>query len=172
MEELKLISNPEIAKATSEILEKAPKKFWILPASLSGKYHPEDERKEGGLIKHTKKVIKIASYLCNIYEINSINKDLIIAACIIHDILKYGDDSIDTYSDIGKTAFKKHGAALIDFAKQFQPDGWHQKILEIASRHNGKWELQPRNDLEMIVHIADYLASRTDIEVKLNEINS
>ena len=69
---------------------KNPKEFWSMPASTSGKHHPSYALGKGGLIRHTKAAIKIADSLLSLEMYNHLDKNLIIAALMVHDSVKPG----------------------------------------------------------------------------------
>lgn len=62
------------------------------PASSTGKYHPASDSGDGGLIRHTKTVVKYATSLLEMEREGSAvleHKDEIVAAAILHDIAKF-----------------------------------------------------------------------------------
>lgn len=66
-----------------------------MPASTSGRFHPEFSLGEGGLVRHTKAAVRIAIELFrdsvfNTFEFMEHEQDLIIMALILHDGLKQG----------------------------------------------------------------------------------
>ena len=71
-----------------------PDHFFEVPASSTGKYHPEFSLGDGGLLRHTKAAAKIAYEFYNDEPITGIfnqnEKDLMIFALILHDGLKSG----------------------------------------------------------------------------------
>ena len=71
-----------------------PEYFFEVPASSTGKYHPEFSQGDGGLVRHTKVAVRIANELLNNNTVGSKftekDKDLIIMALILHDGVKSG----------------------------------------------------------------------------------
>lgn len=57
--EIGTIKNKNIKKFAKLLIENADDWFFKLPASTSGKYHPEYANVAGGLLLHTKAVILI-----------------------------------------------------------------------------------------------------------------
>ena len=89
--ELNYIDDNVLRKFIVYCLENAPDYFYTVPASSSGKYHPTQDLGEGGLIRHTKAVVQVAMDLIRSeqFKIEGIDeKDDIISACILHDIIK------------------------------------------------------------------------------------
>ena len=58
-----MICDPEVKRLVRIVLDKAPENFWTIAASSTGKYHPEYAAGEGGLIRHTKAVVRIADHI-------------------------------------------------------------------------------------------------------------
>ena len=92
--EISYIKDTNIRKDLRKLISLLPDYFFEIPASSTGKYHPEFSLGEGGLVRHTKATVRIAYELLN----NSItgmgysdrDKDLIIMAIILHDGFKRG----------------------------------------------------------------------------------
>ena len=75
------------------LVSNLPDYFFNIPASSSGKYHPDFARSEHGLVKHTKVAVRIAKELLDNPGLNDFNdneKDIIIMALILHDGFKSG----------------------------------------------------------------------------------
>ncbi|KOC40970.1 hypothetical protein ADU86_13680, partial [Clostridium botulinum] len=91
--EINSINDPNIKQFTIKALESLPDYFWEVPASSTGKYHPQYALGEGGLVRHTKGAVKIALELFNnhtVQDFTSIQKDIIISALLLHDGCKSG----------------------------------------------------------------------------------
>lgn len=58
--ELSKIKDENIKKSTEYILNLLPDYFYTMPASTSGKYHPEFSLGEKGLVRHVKVASRIA----------------------------------------------------------------------------------------------------------------
>lgn len=168
-----LILDPVIRQLTLEMLDKAPKKFWVDPSSVSGFYHAVDERGPGGLELHSARVACMGLHAADMVGLPPKAVDLVLAACVVHDIVKYGDDSVPTLGADGKAAFKRHGSAVIDWMRQnFGGNQLAMAIAKIACTHNGRWSEQgyrPRTKLQKIVHMADFFASRTNVSVDISK---
>lgn len=179
--ELNLIKNNSIRKFAEFILNKLPGYFWIVPASGSGKYHPEYTLGEGGLVRHVKATVKIANELfrnetiCN-GEFDQQTKDMIITALILHDGCKNGFD------DISDRMRPEHPILICKFIDQYRNDINNISETEIDSikslilTHMGQWNTdregkeilpKPCMEIQKFVHLCDYLASRKCIEIKL-----
>jgi HD superfamily phosphohydrolase YqeK len=158
--ELDMIKNPETRNIVESTLEFAPDYFWTCSASSTGLYHPKNELGNRGTVIHTHKVVKIAVDLCYAFDLDQNKVDIIIAASLLHDICKFG------YPENNKILVSGHGnlvAHVMKMAKQKSPD-----IMRIISTHMGRWDTPfepPTELLPMIMHLADYIASREYINI-------
>src|SRR3990167_5199297 len=88
--EIRLLESEKVKLFVLRCLEHAPNYFWTIPSSSSGQNHPADENTEGGLVLHTKRVVDIANHLCEALYIRYIERDCVLAAAILHDLVKRG----------------------------------------------------------------------------------
>lgn len=171
--ELKYIRNDKIRKFTEAMINKLPDYFFEIPASSTGKYHPQYATGEGGLVKHTKAAVRIAVELFTITpNYTSDEKDCIISALILHDGFKCG---------IEKTQYTKHEHPLImgnfiresNELKEILDIEIIEKIASGIESHMGQWVKvkwsptvlkTPQTKLENFIHWCDYLASRRCLE--------
>jgi hypothetical protein len=175
--ELAYIKSDDTRAFVSHCLSKAPSYFWEVPASSSGKYHPEYALGNGGLVRHTKAADKIAKELLGLEQYSNIVKylDEIIGALILHDVLKQG------YS-AGHTVFEHPILSSrfvweIHYSYLGNVDGYVVAgMCSLIESHMGQWNTnehtkiklrKPKDPVEKFVHLCDYLASRKFIEVKL-----
>jgi HD superfamily phosphohydrolase YqeK len=169
--ELDLIFDLTIKEFTRLCLLGAPDYFFVdCPASSTGKYHPLNELGSDGTIIHTKKVVTIAYELCRGLGCEN-NRDEIISACIIHDLVKQG------WKQTGHT-HKMHplfGAQLIERVQKetnMLGDGSYEIIKNCVKHHYGIWshssykkKLDDYTAEELTVYLADYIASKRCLEV-------
>lgn len=170
----KFIVNPIIKKFVDDFLdEHMPEYFAHIPASSSGKFHPSYALGEGGLCRH---VIAATRFIIHItaleyLQIDSLMRDKMIAATILHDSYKQG------LSDVGcDYTTKDHPRAAAHEIEKYasdvnalDPD--RPSIARLVSTHMGQWtpKSKPGNRYEFLVHLADYLASRKDISIDFGE---
>lgn len=175
--ELNYIKNERIKDNAVRIIDCLPDYFFEIPASSSGRYHPDYALGEGGLVRHTKAAVKIANELINNNKtigdsFNDDEKDLIIVALLIHDGLKLGLEKNDY------TLFE-HPLLIADYVLKINDlnftDAEVKKIIGMLKSHMGQWNKNkegnevlpiPKNNLEKFVHLCDFLASRKFIEIK------
>ena len=168
--ELSLIVDEELRmQVKSYMEERVPDHFWTDGASSSGKFHPKFAQGIGGLVRHTKAVVMFAEELLRMSSYAYMKdeyKDFVIAACIVHDTMKYGLGEYD------KSEYKNHARnAAAAFEAWCREDGYHPHflLLNAISAHMGQWsterEDRPFTSVDRCVHMADYMASRSFIDI-------
>ena len=180
--ELDRFENEKVRKSTEIVLNMLPDYFYSVPASSTGKYHPDFSLGEGGLVRHIKVAMKILEELFKdesfgIYD--SYTKDLIRMALMLHDGLKYG-------LDYTPHAFKEHPVMMSDFIidnkdKLLIDSDDAKFVADLIVTHMGPWNKdkdgnvimpKPITNEELLVHLCDYIASRNFLNVSFdnNEI--
>lgn len=169
--ELNYIKDEFIKEFTKDMLTNLPEYFFEIPASSTGKYHPSYALGEGGLVRHTKAAVGIAIELSNIYEFQGNEFDCCISALLLHDGCKNGING-----KAGDWTVFKHPLEMVNLIEDVYKEQTSEMklICDLISTHMGKWtynsytkqeELRkPETDLEMFVHLCDYLASRKCLE--------
>ena len=179
--ELNLIADPFIKEITVKILNDIPKCFWTEPASSSGKYHPAYALGDGGLVRHTKAAVGIAQQLFTLEMFRPLfaQKDIVIAALLLHDGLKHGWAP-------SKHTVVEHPVLMCDYIReQILPTMTEDQMNQLGAlslcvlTHMGQWntrynstkELMPKptSKLQNFVHLCDYLASRKVLEFNFGE---
>jgi hypothetical protein len=172
--ELSLIKSESLRCAVYDYMndpDYVPDYFWTDGASSSGKFHPKMSQGVGGLVRHTKAVVMFAEELLRMSSYAYMKeefKDFVIAACIIHDTVKYGFDK-----EIDKSEYANHASnAAQSFAEfcfnntNYEP---HYLLLQAVRSHMGQWsterEDRPFTSVDRCVHMADYMASRSFIDI-------
>lgn len=175
-EELYLIDKENLKDLVQKCLDRAPEYFYTMPASTTGKYHPEYSLGEGGLVRHTKAAVKIAKSLLDLemYAPLAKSKDQIIAALILHDSVKKGFDG----SQWTTVQHPLDAASLLcDVAKQenYSDEEEISFIASMIRSHMGQWNTdkngnailpKPETKEQKFVHQCDYLASRKFITIE------
>ena len=169
--EINLIVNEDLRMAVKSYMdEETPDYFWTDGASSSGKYHPQFSQGEGGLVRHTKAVVMFAEELLRMSSYAYMReeyKDYVIAACILHDTAKYGINEYD------KKEYKNHATnaakAIAAYAEQVMDYKPSEVLLNAIASHMGQWstekEDRPFTNIDRCVHMADYMASRSFIDI-------
>lgn len=158
-----------------------PDYFFEIPASSTGKYHPEFASTEHGLVKHTKVAVRIAYELLNNPGLNNFTdseKDIIIMAIILHDGFKSGKVK-EKY-----TRFD-HPLIAASYVKENKDklslsDKEVELLARVISSHMGIWNKdfndnvvlpKPNDKYERFVHMCDYLSSKKFINVNFDGID-
>lgn len=170
---VEIIKNKEVKDFVLDFLDKkVPDYFARVAASATGKYHPEYALGYGGLIRHSLAVTAVAASIVNLeyLQFNRMDKDLIIAACILHDSFKQGltesGNTIRTHPNVAAREIAKHG-------KETGHEHIANIIAALVLAHMGEWGNQkPGNKGQFIVHLADFIASRKFIDIDWNDLVS
>ena len=170
-DEIDKICDEKLRTAALDALEDVPNYFWKVPASSSGKYHPKCDLGDGGLVRHSIMVSRVAVDLLTaeiFLRDTDYNRDLVRITALFHDIMKQGT------GNTGHTVFN-HPILASDFLKEYLEDADVDKcsiemICSGLSTHMGKWTTSscmpdivldaPKTDFEKLIHTADYVASR------------
>jgi len=180
-EAIATLENEDMKHLTEELIKIIPPYFFEVPASSTGKYHPAYALGNGGLYRHTMAVVKFLNYFfeidCFKNRWDSRGRDKMRIAAIMHDTFKSG-----TQKEYEFSKYTKHEHPLIASrhiiekmtGRGIVPDEEIKEIAEIVSSHMGQWRTSPRSNVvlpepkgksQIMLHLADYLASRKDIEV-------
>lgn len=160
------IRDDDLQDQIVEVVQDFPAYFWTAPAS--SKHHPVEHRARHGLWLHTKRVCttfeRVAPSMVNQGFMEWGDVDHGRAACILHDMFKYGEPptSVDGTTKDHDVAAAEHLAFETDL---------HEDIVGAVEAHNGPWYRgsSPRTHLEQMVHIADMMASDENIRVAVKE---
>ena len=173
--ELSYILNPKIKEFTEKTLNTLPEYFFSIPASSSGKYHPNYALGEGGLVKHTQAAVRIAveMFRLDIFKYTDDDKDIIISSLILHDGYKSGlNNETHTVTDHPLIVAK-----MIRSNKEINScinEDVLDMIIGNIESHMGQWCFDyktkkkimptPKSKIQHFVHWCDYLASRKCLE--------
>lgn len=186
IEEINLINDQGIRLFVRAVLLATDDEFWDCPSGALNTGHPPDEHKENGNILHTKRVVRTAILMADSQERTALERDIIIAACLLHDVTKVnrmpdGSVHIDVMHpytvDLLVRELKKReettdtvqGSTTIfcDEVVMFQ-------ILKAIRCHLGPWspipETFPTVTIEWIVHLADNIATNLHTIIDGGEI--
>lgn len=157
-----------------------PDYFFEVPASSTGKYHPEFSLGNGGLLRHSKFAAKLAYEMYNDESItgtfNQDEKDLMIFSLLLHDGLKSGLEKEEyTRFDhpILMANYIRDNSDKLTLTK-----GEIEFIATCIETHMGPWTTdyngneilqKPTNKYQKFVHMCDFLASRKFINTKYKD---
>jgi HD superfamily phosphohydrolase YqeK len=186
LDEINLIKDDAIRDFVRSVLLKS-NIFWLIPSSFSNKYHPSDEHDNGGNVIHTKRVTRIANTIVDSYSLTGEEKDIILAACLIHDLTKgimsedsssFNYDPMHPYT-VGEFVIQ---CQLIDKSQGndsvssslFIAEETLQTILRLVRCHLGPWspvpETYPITYMDYIVHLADNIATNLQTYIEDSEL--
>lgn len=178
---LDTIENKDMREFAEELIKDIPDYFWHVPASSTGKYHPAYALGDGGLVRHTISLCKLLNFTFEIECMGcgwtSREKDMMRIAGLMHDTRKSG--SQEDYEKNKYTKFEHPllaASAIRDYlGSNIIPDTEIEIIATAIESHMGQWNVsdrskitlpKPSNKYQKIIHWADYLASRKDIEMR------
>lgn len=176
------IENKDIRYFAEQCIETIPNYFWEVGASSTGKYHPSYSLGEMGLARHTCALVRILNHILNVDcfggKFSSREKDLMRVAGLMHDTRKSGDDESYAKNKYTKFDHPLLAANEIRTLIGFIPNEEVELVASTIESHMGQWNTDkrsstvlplPENKYQKMVHLADYLASRKDLEVLFSE---
>lgn len=176
--EINYLNGEDFKEFVIKAITLLPDYFFEVPASSSGRFHSALESGFGGLVYHTKAVAKIANYLVNLQQyktkLSDTERDCVITSSLLHDCLKHNWDN--------KTGYSVHEHPILagEFVKTDEKlNGILSEEIRITigdaiSSHSGEWTTNkksktilpsPQNLVQELVHLSDYIASRSDIHI-------
>lgn len=178
--ELSYIKNEKYVDCAKKMIELLPDYFFEVPASSTGKYHPEFAQGEGGLVRHTKVAVRICYELSNNNSIGhsfkSDEKDLMLIALIMHDGAKSGIPK-EKYTRVD------HPLIISNLIRDNKnniglSDGEIDFVCSVIESHMGEWNTDfngnevlplPKNKYQRFVHMCDFLASKKFINISFSD---
>lgn len=177
LDHINLIQNGDLKSFVRCVLCNVPAVFWTMPVHLEPDIHPLDEYKEGGLVLHTKRVVRAAMLLTEIQYRPQEELDLMIAAALLHDIMK-ADSNVPNYlHSIAVDRFIETLSVTDELDSEYQTrsntlsfivNSPEQLIMlmRIIRAHEGTEspcpELIPVTSLEQILNAANQVARNID----------
>ena len=178
--EINYVKDANRRKDLKTLIGLLPDYFFEVPASSTGKYHPEFALGDGGLVRHTKVAVRMAVELlgnnCVGMKFGDVDKDLIIMALVLHDGIKSGiEKSKYTKFDhpllVSKLIMENKNKLSLDIDDL-------RKLCSMIESHMGEWNVDPYTKEEVLpkprtaeqrfVHMCDFLASRKFLDVKFD----
>ena len=179
---LDTFENEDIKNFAKECIETIPDYFWNVGASSTGKYHPQYALGDLGLARHTCALVRFLNHMLNIdcykNDFSSRERDLLRVAGIMHDSRKSGNDEDYLKNKYTKFDHPLLAATEIRTIVGFIPDEELEYVARAIESHMGQWSTDkrskvvlptPETEAQKLLHLADYLASRKDIDVSFSE---
>jgi uncharacterized protein (DUF3820 family) len=183
---LATIANEDIREFARVLVDGLPDYIWHVGASSTGKYHPAYSLGDGGLMRHQIAVVRFLNFFFDLEQykskLTSREMDLIRVAGLVHDGRKSGEQADYEHSKF--TRFE-HPILMANVVRSY--DGQYLKHYEIEcianciESHMGQWNTdkksglvldKPVNDHQQLVHLADYLASRKDLTMAFDNVET
>lgn len=179
---LSTFENEDIKEFAKECIKVIPNYFWNVGASSTGKYHPQYALGDLGLARHTCALVRFLNHILSIdcykNDFTSRERDLIRVAGIMHDSMKSGNDEDYLASKYTKFDHPILAAQEVRKIVGVIPENELELIAHTIESHMGQWNKDkrsscvlplPENKYQKLLHLADYLASRKDIEVLFDD---
>lgn len=176
LEEIDIIADPTIKSFVRSVLIKADA-FWHASSTIIEMAHPPDEYGDGGLVLHTKRVVRTAILIANTFDCQPVEFDILVAAALLHDVTKpvWKDDeknsilhdamhpyTVDSFVEWALQSDQLKSEIDINNTLNLTEDVLNQ-ILRLIRCSHGVWspipETLPITQLERALHIADLIAS-------------
>lgn len=183
---LSTIVNEDIREFAQVLVDGLPNYIWEVGASSTGKYHPAYSLGVGGLMRHQIAVVRFLNYFFELEQYNtkftSREMDLMRVAGLVHDGRKSGEQS-----DYDKSKFTKfdHPIQMANIIRSYDGQYLEHDELEFIAHciesHMGQWSTdrkssvvlpKPLDVYQHFVHLADYLASRKDLTMAFDNIET
>lgn len=183
---LNTIVNDDIREFAKVLVDGLPDYIWHVGASSTGKYHPAYSLGEGGLMRHQIAVVRFLNHFFTLEQYNtkftSREIDLIRVAGLTHDGLKSGSQL-----DYDKSKYTKFDHPIRMANEILSYDGKYlnhdelEFIAHCVESHMGQWSTdkqsttvlpKPKDEAQYLVHLADYLASRKDLTMAFDNVET
>ena len=181
------IQDENVKKFMEQCIETIPEYWYTVPASSTGKYHPNYALGNGGLMRHTIALLRFFNRLVRntMYGSPFTNRemDLLRVACLMHDSRKSGSDedfAISKYTKFDHPILAANVVRSIE--TEYITVEEKELIANAIESHMGQWNVDtygkskvelplPTNKYQKIVHLVDYLAAQKGIEVMFDGFN-
>jgi hypothetical protein len=169
--ELKWIKDKNIRRFAIEMISILPDYFFIVPASSTGKYHPEYSLGEGGLVRHTKSAVLFAKTLLDLemfdeqwngdsdipwtVKFTDEEKDIILTSLLLHDGVKHGVNGgrygVASHPiDMVKVIKSNERICKIIMGESGEEDELLETICDCIASHTGEWNTDYKTKQEIL----------------------
>ena len=181
--EINLIHSTKIRTAVKYCIAEREEALKDLPASISGRYHPPEERGPGGMVIHLARLCRIIEDLWVHLDLVSEEHDLLIATALLHDISNVDISKRTEYGTVVRDheLYSQFHAELgfATAAKYFVAQGYQLEdpfmlqLQGIIGSHMGVWmkdAKKPTRKLEIIFSLLDFIDTRPYVHVELEGV--
>ena len=178
------VQDENVKKFMEQCIETIPEYWYTVPASSTGKYHPNYALGNGGLMRHTIALLRFFDRLVRntMYGSAFTNRemDLLRVACLMHDSRKSGSDEDFAVSKYTKFDHPILAANVVrSIETEYITDEEKEMVANAIESHMGQWNIDPYNKCKVelplptnkyqkIVHLVDYLAAQKGVEVQFD----
>ena len=181
----------ELREYCRDMIEKSPNYIWSIPSSTSYKYHNKTQCQPGGQLYHILMACEIMNYILGLKYIKEKwdkpkQRDCFRTGICLHDMLKCG---LNEHEPLFTQ--HEHPVWCSDWIEKTEVehdiDNKLKKYIgRLVASHSGEWVSSNRtsiilpeveNDEQFLIHLCDYLGSRSNIDMiydeeTINAINS
>lgn len=163
-----------------DMIEKIPDYIFTIPSSTSLKYHNKTQCQPHGQIFHILMFGEIMNYTLGLEYMQNkttpIQRDCLRCAPIFHDAIKCGYDG-------SKHTVHEHPLYAANWVRTTSVEhnidqSYKEYIARLCERHSGQWTEskkskltlpKPTTDDQFLVHLCDYLASRSNLDMTYSD---
>lgn len=179
------VQNEDVKNFMEQCVEVIPNYWYEVPASSTGKYHPEYSQGNGGLMRHTIALLRFFDRFARnstfTGEFTTKELDLLRVACLMHDSMKSGDD--ERFKKNKYTCFE-HPILAANLVRSIETehisDDEKEFIANAIEPHMGQWNTDPygksnislplpTTPAQKIIHLVDYLAAQKGVELDFDK---
>ncbi len=181
--EIDLISDERLREAACKCIDDREELLKIYPGSLGGRYHPPDERRSGGLIRHIRRVAHLVHESSPHFGLTQLEHDILVYCALTHDISNVDISKVEDGEIIRDQ--KKYLAWHSNMSSQIASlyltheitntldvlDDIVLTVQGIIQSHMGAWypnSRQPNSQLEIIFSLVDFIASRSNVIIEVD----
>lgn len=176
---LETFETDEMRDYCRDMIEEAPNYLWQIPSSTSYKYHNKTQCQPGGQLYHILMACEIMNYILSLeYVKNKWDKpkqrDCFRASICLHDAAKCGFSEAEPLFTV-----HEHPVWCAEWIERTKvehdiDDKVKKYIGRLVASHSGEWISsrrsntilpKPENDEQFLIHLCDYLASRSNIDM-------
>lgn len=182
------VQDENVKKFMEQCIDTIPEYWYKVPASSTGKYHPNYALGDGGLMRHTIALLRFFERLIrnDMYGKPFTKKelDLLRVACLMHDSRKSGSDE-----DFAKSKYTHFDHPILaaevvrSIKTEYITDDEKEIIANAIESHMGQWNTDasgrckvvlptPKNKYQKIVHLVDYIAAMKGCEIMFDGFSS
>ena len=170
----------EIRNYCTDMIKEIPDYIFTIPSSTSFKYHNKTQCQPHGQIFHILMCAEVMNYVLGLEDVkektNERQRDCLRCTPIFHDAIKCGlNGSQYTVHEHPMLA----GEWVRNTSVEHDVDaGTKAYIARLCESHSGEWTStkrsktvlpKPENDEQFFVHMCDYLASRSNLDMTYSD---